>query len=63
VNRRELLKRSAAFGFVAGIPFAAGKLFAGATPTNTENGTEKDRAADRSNLLVPLPMALSPLPL
>ena len=53
MNRRELLKRSAAFGFVVGIPLAAGKLFAGATPINTERGTDKDRAADRSNPLVP----------
>ncbi|HUE52281.1 MAG TPA: DJ-1/PfpI family protein [Terriglobales bacterium] len=53
MNRRELLKRSAAFGFVAGIPLAAGKLFAGAGRVKAEDGTEKDRAADRYNPLVP----------
>src|SRR5580700_1879155 len=52
MNRRELLKRSAAFGFVAGIPLAAGKLFAGASTPRPDNSTDKDRSS-RANPLVP----------
>jgi putative intracellular protease/amidase/YHS domain-containing protein len=53
MNRRELLKRSAAFSFVAGIPLAAGKLFAAAGNANAESSTDKDKPADRPNPLVP----------
>jgi putative intracellular protease/amidase/YHS domain-containing protein len=50
MNRRELLKRSAALGLVAGIPLAAGKLFAGAGTANAGGTTDN---ADRPNPLVP----------
>jgi putative intracellular protease/amidase/YHS domain-containing protein len=53
MNRRELLKRSAAFGFVAGISLAVGKLFAGAGTPNSQSSTDKDRSVDRPNPLVP----------
>ena len=52
MNRRELLKRSAAIGFAAGIPLAAAKLFAGASTAKPDNSTDKDRP-NRSNPLVP----------
>jgi putative intracellular protease/amidase/YHS domain-containing protein len=54
MNRRELLKRSAGLGLMAGIPaLAAGKLFSGVGTAKAESGTDKDRPVDRPNPLVP----------
>jgi transcriptional regulator GlxA family with amidase domain len=54
VNRRELLKRSAALGFVAGIPsLGASKLFAGAGTVEGESGTDENKAVAKPNPLVP----------
>ena len=42
MNRRELLKRSAALGFTAAIPsLAAGKLFAGAGTDKAQSSADK----------------------
>jgi putative intracellular protease/amidase/YHS domain-containing protein len=54
MNRRELLKKSAALGFAAAIPsFAAGKLFAATGSVEVSRGTDENTAADRPNPLVP----------
>jgi putative intracellular protease/amidase/YHS domain-containing protein len=54
MNRRELLKRSAALGFAAGIPaLAAGKLFTSASAVEGGSGTDKNKAAATPNPLVP----------
>ncbi len=54
MNRRELLKRSAALGFVAGIPtLAAGKLFAGVGTAKAKSSTDQYRPVDRPNPLAP----------
>jgi putative intracellular protease/amidase/YHS domain-containing protein len=61
MNRRELLKRSAALGFMASIPsVAAGKLFAGAGTDKAQSSTDKDRPVDRPSPLVP--PAKGPIP-
>src|ERR1700751_802629 len=52
MNRRELLKRSAALGLAVGIPsFAAGTLFAGTGATQTDSATDKTKLI--SNPLTP----------
>jgi YHS domain-containing protein/putative intracellular protease/amidase len=52
MNRRELLKRSAALGLAAGIPsLAAGKLFAGTGGPQAKNATDKTKPV--SNSLTP----------
>ena len=52
MNRRELLKRSAALGLVAGIPsLAAGKLFAGTGGLQVNSATDKTKPV--SNPLTP----------
>jgi putative intracellular protease/amidase/YHS domain-containing protein len=54
MNRRDLLKRSAAFGLAVGIPaLAAGKIFAGSSLTDAGNSTDDNRPADKPNPLVP----------
>jgi putative intracellular protease/amidase/YHS domain-containing protein len=52
MNRRELLKRSAALGLAVGIPsLAAGTLFAGTGATQTDSATDKTKLI--SNPLTP----------
>jgi transcriptional regulator GlxA family with amidase domain len=54
MNRRELLKKSAALGFAAAIPsLAAGKLFAGDGTLEGVRGTDENTPADSPNPLVP----------
>jgi putative intracellular protease/amidase/YHS domain-containing protein len=63
MNRRELLKRSAALGLAAGIPsLAAGKLFAGTDAVQAKRGTVKTKQVATPNPLVapaqgPIPIA------
>ncbi len=63
MNRRDLLKRSVALGFMTAIPsLAAGELFTGAGTANAESPQEqeKDRFADRPSPLTP--PAKGPIP-
>ncbi len=53
MNRRELLQRSAAFGFAAAVPFTAVKLYKGAVPAKAASSMDTNAAANRSNPLVP----------
>jgi len=53
MNRRELLQRSAAFGFAAAMPFTAVKLYKGVVPAKAAGSIDTNAAADRSNPLVP----------
>src|SRR3984957_4424376 len=60
MNRRELLKRSAALGLAAGIPsLAAGKLFAGRGGLQAKSATDKTRLV--SNSLTPPPQGSIPV--
>jgi transcriptional regulator GlxA family with amidase domain len=54
MNRRDLLKRSATLGIAAAIPsLALGKMFAGSGLAEAGSSTDKDKAVDRPNPLVP----------
>jgi putative intracellular protease/amidase/YHS domain-containing protein len=61
MKRRELLKRSAALGLMAAVPFVeAGSLFAADGMSNAGSATHKDKPPDRPNPLVP--PAKGPIP-
>lgn len=54
MKRRELLKRSAALGFMAAMPsLAAGRLFTGAGTVEGGSGTAENRPVTKPNPLVP----------
>jgi putative intracellular protease/amidase/YHS domain-containing protein len=54
MNRRDLLKRSAALGLAAGIPaLAAGRFFGGTRRLTAGSGADEGQAAVKTNPLVP----------